>query len=306
MALDIVNDFSNSSGTCRFSGHKESDILVAFLVSRNTATTQSTVDSHMAGQGFTKIWSYSHTNTQFLGAYRRTATSEDTVSFSVPSYLSCTGYRLVDAVISSIQTATSNVLSGNINLGTKPALVVGQAGMRNLPTDTTGFTFYSTYWTNNSYMSSVPTTGSRIVPYNSSGTGEVRLIVTENPNSAPTTPGLFTVQPEGSSMNLSGETVNVQWNASTDPNGDAIRYDLEFYNGSSYVTIASNLTSRSFNYTLPSINVSSARFRVRAKDSKGATSSYRTGSSFQVRKQLLLVQDGEEIKTFKNGTWQTI
>jgi hypothetical protein len=125
-------------------------------------------------------------------------------------------------------------------------------------------------------------------------------------NKAPTTPGVFTVQPEPLSVNLAGETVSVEWGASTDADGDTVKYDLEFYNGSSYITIASDLTSRSYNYTLPSVDVNIALFRVRAVDSNGAMSSYRTSNNFQVRKYLLLIQDGQELKTFKDGNWQIV
>jgi hypothetical protein len=127
-----------------------------------------------------------------------------------------------------------------------------------------------------------------------------------NPNTAPTQPGVFTEHPVANSVSMTGETVQLEWGTSTDPEGDSFTYALEFYNGSSWQVIASGLNVTSYNYTLPSVDASIAQFRVKAVDSSGAESSYRVSNAFKVRKYLLLIQDGDMVKTFKDGNWQTV
>ncbi len=109
------------------------------------------------------------------------------------------------------------------------------------------------------------------------------------------------------SVYLTGETITVSWDASTDPEEEAITYDVDFYNESSWVPIASKTTDVSVEYKLPDgLNITNAKIRVRAVDNNTATSAYQESSAFTVRKQLLLVEDGEVIRVYQDGAWISI
>jgi hypothetical protein len=55
--------------------------------------------------------------------------------------------------------------------------------------------------------------------------------------------------------------------------GEAITYDVDFYNESSWVPIASKTTDVSVEYKLPDgLNITNAKIRVRAVDNNTATS----------------------------------
>jgi hypothetical protein len=125
-------------------------------------------------------------------------------------------------------------------------------------------------------------------------------------NTPPTQPGAFSSQPATNSINLSSESISLSWGASTDTEGNAIKYTLEFFNGSSWSVLSSALTTPSYTHTLPSLGVTNAQYRVKAIDSNGGESAYRMSNVFTIRKYLLLVKDGDSLKTFKNGSWQTI
>lgn len=70
-----------------------------------------------------------------------------------------------------------------------------------------------------------------------------------------------------------GQKVLVKWEPSTDKLGKQIYYDLDFYNGSAWISAATNLATNSYTYTIPNMpDTKSARFRVRSKVE--ATSGY--------------------------------
>lgn len=139
------------------------------------------------------------------------------------------------------------------------------------------------------------------------GDGYVTIQLTQLASLPPTVPTNLKVTASTNSVYLTGETITVSWDASTDPEGDAILYDVDFFNGSSWVSVASKITDLSVEYKLPDgLNITNAKIRVRAVDDKTAASSYQESAVFTVRKQLLLIQDGDIIKTYKNNIWQTI
>ncbi|MED1301849.1 glycine-rich protein [Bacillus pacificus] len=140
-----------------------------------------------------------------------------------------------------------------------------------------------------------------------SGDGYVKIQLVELGSMPPTVPTNLKITASTNSVYLTGETITVSWDASTDPEGDAITYDVDFYNGYSWLPIASKTTDVSVEYKLPDgLNITNAKIRVRAVDDKTAASSYQESAVFTVRKQLLLIQDGDIIKTYKNNIWQTI
>ncbi|MFE5391913.1 fibronectin type III domain-containing protein [Bacillus thuringiensis] len=140
-----------------------------------------------------------------------------------------------------------------------------------------------------------------------SGDGYVKIQLVELGSMPPTVPTNLKVTASANSVYLTGETITVSWNASTDPEGDAITYDVDFYNGSSWVSVASKITDVSVEYKLPDgLNITNAKIRVRAVDNNTAASTYQESAAFTVRKQLLLIEDGEVIKTYKDGDWISI
>ncbi|MGE7942835.1 hypothetical protein ACQKNB_12175 [Lysinibacillus xylanilyticus] len=96
-------------------------------------------------------------------------------------------------------------------------------------------------------------------------------------NVAPTQPGAFT-QPSGT-LEI-GDARTISWGASTDENGNLSKYILEAsINGGAFTQIGTP-TSPSFTYTIPT--ATSIQFRVKAMDSEGLESSYRTSSVYTV------------------------
>lgn len=83
-------------------------------------------------------------------------------------------------------------------------------------------------------------------------------------NDAPTTPGAFT-SPTSGQIKQGGQSMTAGWGVSTDPEDDAVKYDLWFFNGS-WTKIGNLLASNSMALTLPQDNTDSAMFRVYAND----------------------------------------
>ncbi|EOO44540.1 fibronectin type III domain-containing protein [Bacillus cereus] len=125
-------------------------------------------------------------------------------------------------------------------------------------------------------------------------------------NEIPSNPLSFKKHPSTNSVNFSGETVEIQWDESTDPDGDTISYEIELYNGSIWSPVASNVTANSYSAILPKLDTDKAQFRVRAGDDKGGKSDYTVSNTFTISTRLLLVQDGSIVKSFKDGIWKII
>ncbi|MGX5491846.1 hypothetical protein [Bacillus thuringiensis] len=128
----------------------------------------------------------------------------------------------------------------------------------------------------------------------------------KNTNIPPTQPGEFTMYPSQNSMNLSSEIVELQWGVSIDKNEDPITYTLEIYNGVTWITVASNIITTSYSTILPTLDTDKAQFRVKAVDSKAGQSNYTLGNVFTIANCLLLVQDNDIVKSFKDGVWKSI
>ncbi|QTD40656.1 hypothetical protein [Sporosarcina sp. Te-1] len=98
-------------------------------------------------------------------------------------------------------------------------------------------------------------------------------------NTAPSMPGAFTA-PTGD-LEI-GDSKVISWGRSTDAENNISRYRLEVsINGGAFTLIA-NVTSPSYTYTIPT--AANIKFRVRAEDSGGLTSSYRESAVFTVTK----------------------
>jgi len=62
-------------------------------------------------------------------------------------------------------------------------------------------------------------------------------------------------------IGASDTTVEEQWRWVTGPEGDSVKYDLWFFNGS-WIQIGNLLNTNSMAFTLPEDNTDSAMFRV--------------------------------------------
>lgn len=92
-------------------------------------------------------------------------------------------------------------------------------------------------------------------------------------NSPPTAPTV-TAPNGGENINNS---VNVTWTAGTDPDGDALTYDIDYSanNGASWTAVATGVSGTSYTWNTTALaNGSSYLVRVRSKDPSGATSAY--------------------------------
>lgn len=124
-------------------------------------------------------------------------------------------------------------------------------------------------------------------------------------NQPPTTPGDITGIQE--SLYVAGESIKLSWGASTDQEGDSITYDIDVYNGSSWVSVATNISDISIPIVVPSnINTANAKIRVQAKDAVGNKSPYKESQDFSIYDKMLLIRDGDTVKSYKNGIWKTI
>lgn len=135
--------------------------------------------------------------------------------------------------------------------------------------------------------------------------GYVTITFVDN-NNPPTKPLSFITQPHIDSKNLSNESIHLSWSPSSDLDGDAIVYKVEFYNGTDWNTVLSDLSQTSCDFILPNLNVENAQIRVSAIDSKGLSSEYLVSNVFSIQKTFLLVRDNDMVKTFKDGVWKAI
>ncbi|MEZ5335122.1 MAG: PKD domain-containing protein [Methanolobus sp.] len=89
-------------------------------------------------------------------------------------------------------------------------------------------------------------------------------------NDVPTTPGAFT-SPTNSQVKQGGSSLTVGWGTSSDAEGDSIKYNLWFFNGT-WSLIGNLLSTNSMAFTLPEDNTDSAMFRVYANDTQDNSS----------------------------------
>lgn len=138
------------------------------------------------------------------------------------------------------------------------------------------------------------------------GHGRVEITLLSPASQPPTKPGNVLGIIENS-LCLNGESIEINWDASTDPEGDAISYEIEFtVDGSNWYSLEKDIkiTSRRFNITNKDTDV--AQFRVRAKDDKGVYSDYSYSAIFRTRRKVFLIQDNNIVKSFKDGVWKAI
>lgn len=115
----------------------------------------------------------------------------------------------------------------------------------------------------------------RFVAVGGSASSVIIAYSNDQENHSPTTPGSITVPAEV----YPGDNFTVEWGASTDPDGNLSGYDVQrSYDGSStWVSVASGTTSTSI-ITSVEDGHTNVQYRVRARDSSGATSAWRSSS----------------------------
>lgn len=92
-------------------------------------------------------------------------------------------------------------------------------------------------------------------------------------NEAPTAPTLSYPTDE---LLCTENPLEFIWNASSDPNGDAISYELQTATNNSFTENVQTITTSTIKYSLDLLKGKAYYWRVRAKDSKNAYSPYAT------------------------------
>jgi hypothetical protein len=96
----------------------------------------------------------------------------------------------------------------------------------------------------------------------------------------PTDPSGVTV--DKSSYNV-GDTITINFTGSTDPDGDAITYSADIYDGSAWISLGTGFAGSPITATIPIMgNTSGAKVRVRAVDAGGASSGNAESATFTV------------------------
>jgi len=112
---------------------------------------------------------------------------------------------------------------------------------------------------------------------------------TVNVNHPPTTPPSLDVP----TPIKGGTTITISWGQSTDPNGDAITYELQCAtNGGAYSALYSG-ANRTYNHTITS-SMTTLQYRVRAKDEVDLYSDWRTGSAITVQQNTAPLISGSD------------
>lgn len=107
-------------------------------------------------------------------------------------------------------------------------------------------------------------------------------------NQPPTMPSSISVQNV-----MVGETIQVTWGTSTDPDGTVVEYSLErSIDNSQFTVVATKQASESLTFSETAQDGwSTVQYRVRAKDNEGAYSQYNTSQSFVVQDGMLYIGD---------------
>lgn len=273
--------------------------------------------------GFTQLNPYTGSNGEPFNLrviFYKTATENEPATYSI----SLNGpYNRTTVTIMTIANAKYNKVFTtsiyNINLGyiSKDSLVISSLTTHGSPPNPNGLydlvvtgtmtgetrqhPIYQKSYAANEMIRSANTTSS----WNSNSM--IYLVFEANrTNNPPTQPGEFIVCPSKNSINISGEIVELQWGASIDQDRDSVAYKLELYNGSSWISIASNITVTSYSTILPNLDTDKAQFRVKAIDSKEGQSDYTLSNIFIIATQLTLIRDQDAVKTYQDGEWKII
>ncbi|REE81814.1 fibronectin type III domain protein [Lutibacter oceani] len=96
-------------------------------------------------------------------------------------------------------------------------------------------------------------------------------------NNAPSVPTL--VYPSANLLCIDN-SINFSWNASTDPDGDTVSYQIQIAKDNQFTEIVQSISNTSTTRTISLEKGVAYYWRVSAKDSKNKASSYSTANSF--------------------------
>ena len=113
------------------------------------------------------------------------------------------------------------------------------------------------------------------------GTNSGTVTITVNPvNDLPKTPTMISIS--GSSPYKGNENVTISWDAAVDVDGDILVYELDYFDGLNWNSIETNITETSKSFTIPCIDIKSAKLRIRTYDKKEWSSDYLESSIFEI------------------------
>jgi muramidase (phage lysozyme) len=326
LASPYIRDYRhyNSAGTDPITiqrpNYQVGDII---LVVYNSGNWSNSRQPSLSTHGFTQLNPWTGTGGEPFNLrviFYKTATANEPSTYSIDV---SSAYERTTVTIMTIANAeyakVFNTQSYNTNLGsvTKDSLVIASLTTEGTPpnpnggysllatgrtgTDSRQHPVYQKSYAANEQIKSASVSAA----WNS--TYMIYLVFTEKiSNNAPTTPSSLTGAIQDT-LHMTGESVTLNWGASTDQDGDAITYELEFTkDGSTWTSIQTGISATTFNHTFTNDDTDVGQFRVRAKDSKGGYSGYTLSPKFKTRRKLLLIKDGESFKTFKSGSWQII
>lgn len=291
----FVRGSSSSFGKtiARPAGVQEGDIMIIHTQHYNDASVAS-------ASGFTLL-----KKTPYSSMFYRVATKDEPSAYAMSIITNKPDWILAGiVVIANAEFASYNMLDAagspvTVSLSKNFAVVAGINGNQ-IP-----LTPYTQQY-NQSTVSIVPANTKVEISKAGWDTETKYVILTEKTTTPPTKPSSFTKQPVASSVNLSCESVSLEWGTSTSASGGIISYSLEFFNRTTWSILSSNIATSSYVFALPKLNADKAQFRVKSIDSKGGQSEYTTSNIFSIAILLLLVKDGDMVKTYKNGDWQVI
>lgn len=93
--------------------------------------------------------------------------------------------------------------------------------------------------------------------------------------------------------------ITISWTNSTDSDNDPITYYIEYFDGTQWIAIG-NTTSNTFDYTVPDVKMTNAKFRVRAYDGQ-AYSDYSESNVFEIVRIQISMNIDSRIREFSNG-----
>ncbi|HDX9674004.1 TPA: hypothetical protein ROY08_001261 [Bacillus cereus] len=297
----------------------EGDLLVAHIIADNHTSSRETITRYPSG--WEKLEDTKGVNYNSHAVLYKVATSNEPASYVFD-------FDFKDEFAVNIGHFSTD--SGQpTKLGIKTSYSRPDAGSSVSISLDMDFLYVSFFTTHSSSTMSIPsgmsmTWNTRIVSYTYSSAGHKWMsgggttgissvsnadkcisIAIVTMNQPPTQPGDITGIQE--SLYVAGESIKLSWGASTDQEGDSITYDIDVYNGSSWVPVATNISDISIPIVVPSnINTANAKIRVQAKDTIGNKSPYKESQNFSIYDKMLLIRDGDTVKSYKNGIWKII
>lgn len=266
-----ASGFTGGSGTYRISVTDKNDILIGYTSKYSVFSTSYTftveVQSNRVVEDVGYLYLQRYEGQESTQLLRKAVSMTNNPAPSSPSSItyssSINSYSTTRISWSSVSGATSYVLERALNGSSSFSQVYSGSG-----------TSYS-----DSLSSSTTKVQYRVKAVNSGGssdykTGSVSSVYYTKPNAAPTVPDSISVP----TSVRGGQSLTVTWGISTDSNNNLSGYILERqYNGGSWTQLYKG-SSRTYTDTITA-GWTSVAYRVKAYDSAGANSGYRTSDT---------------------------